>query len=314
MHEADAVAVSADTQVEAAEPVAAERIRATLEDDCGGLEGFDGGSDDGLKDVRVSSVIDSRPQGDVDGVIAAALHADLVNVPGPGEESVAVLVKGEGHDPAVPVEGFLHAVPVVDVNVNVQDPRIVSEQFEHGEDNVVDVAEPGSPGAFGVVQAAGPVDCHAVRGPECQFPCPCEAPSRVKPHEAGEPRKGRAIRSEVEPIERREGGSVFHLLRQVAFSVHCPAHPVNEGNVFGAVELEEICRGGGGWDGTVHVLVEPVPAHQGIGEGEALRLHGVRRAVVEIRHIGVVEIGDTVASFPEALQVVQWEGRVRRSH
>ena len=48
----------------------------------------------------------------------------LVHVSGAGEE-VSVLVEGDGHDPVCEVEGLLHAVPVVDVDIDVQHPGVV---------------------------------------------------------------------------------------------------------------------------------------------------------------------------------------------
>lgn len=41
-------------------------------------------------------------------------------------EVLAVLVERHGHDAVRGVEGLLHAVSVVDVNVNVQNPLVVS--------------------------------------------------------------------------------------------------------------------------------------------------------------------------------------------
>ena len=76
---------------------------------------------------------------------------------GSGEE-VAVLVKAEGHDAIGAVERLLDAVPVVDVDVNVQDSGMDLEQFEDGKDDVVDVAESRGLGFLGVMEAAGPVD------------------------------------------------------------------------------------------------------------------------------------------------------------
>ena len=50
-------------------------------------------------------------------------------------------MEGDGHDPVGGVEGLLDAVPVVDVDVDVEDPLVVLEQLEDGQHDVVDVAE-----------------------------------------------------------------------------------------------------------------------------------------------------------------------------
>lgn len=299
MDEPDAIAVPADTQIKAAQSIASERIRAPLQDDCGRLECFDSRRDNRLENVRVPGVIDAGPQGHVNRIVAAALRADLVDIPGPGEEPIAVLVKRQGHDPTVPVEGFLDAVPVMHVNVNVEDAGVIREQLEDREDNVVDVAEPGSPCTFSVMQSPRPVDGDAVGRSEGQFPGPRQAAARVKTDEAGEPGKSRTIRREIESIQRSQGGRVLHLLGQFALVIYSPAHPVDEGDVVGRVEFEEISRGSRGGHGAVHVLIEAVASHERIRQGESLRFHGVGGAVMEIGNVRVVEIGDPMAPFPK---------------
>ena len=49
------------------------------------------------------------------------ISSHLVHVPRPREEVVSVLVEWYGHDAVGEVEGLLHAVPVVDVDVDVED-------------------------------------------------------------------------------------------------------------------------------------------------------------------------------------------------
>ena len=56
-------------------------------------------------------------------------------------EVFPVLVERHGHDPVRGVEGLLHAVPVVDVDVNVEDSLVVLQELEDGQHDVVDVAE-----------------------------------------------------------------------------------------------------------------------------------------------------------------------------
>ena len=48
---------------------------------------------------------------------------------------------------------------MVDVDVDVEDARVVEEELQDGEDDVVDVAEAAGLCFFRVVQAAGPIDC-----------------------------------------------------------------------------------------------------------------------------------------------------------
>ena len=41
------------------------------------------------------------------------------------EEEVSIFVEGDGHDSVSEVEGLLHPIAVVDVDVAVQHPRVV---------------------------------------------------------------------------------------------------------------------------------------------------------------------------------------------
>ena len=73
-------------------------------------------------------------------------------------KKVPVLVERHRHDPIRHVERFLDAVAVVDINVNIQHARVVLEQLQDAQHNVVHVAEARPLGLFRVVQSARPVD------------------------------------------------------------------------------------------------------------------------------------------------------------
>ncbi len=124
---------------------------------------FNGGADDGLEELFVLEIVDAIIERDVDGVVASWVI--WVNgtggVEGPSareEDLFVVFVEGDTHDAVGRPEGLLDAVAVVDVDVDVQDARVVAEELEDGEDDVVDVAETRGFAFLGVVEAAGPVD------------------------------------------------------------------------------------------------------------------------------------------------------------
>jgi len=73
------------------------------------------------------------------------------------------LVKGDGHDAVCGVEGILHAVAVVDINVDVQHAAVVLEHLEDGQHDVVDVAEARGLLLARVVQPARPADGNIAR-------------------------------------------------------------------------------------------------------------------------------------------------------
>ncbi len=164
LDERDAVAVGADVEVEAAEPVAAERVGAALQHDGGGAVGGDAGADDVLEQGDVVGVFDAVVQRHVERVVRARVERVVGGPRGrerarAGEEVfLVVFVEGEGHDAVGGPEGLLDAVAVVDVDVDVEDAGVVAEELEDAEHDVVDVAEARGLGFLGVVQAAGPVD------------------------------------------------------------------------------------------------------------------------------------------------------------
>ena len=77
-----------------------------------------------LKDAAVGLVIDSVPQGKVDGVLLALAVASVTHITCPGEV-LSVLVKGARHHTISGVEGLLNSISVVDVDVDVQDTLVV---------------------------------------------------------------------------------------------------------------------------------------------------------------------------------------------
>lgn len=83
--------------------------------------------------------------------------------PQPGRSPAAPRLPRPAHLPVRQVECLLHTVPVVHVDVDVQHPRVVLEELEDGEHEVVDVAEARGLALLGVVQAARPVDGDVVR-------------------------------------------------------------------------------------------------------------------------------------------------------
>lgn len=82
-----------------------------------------------LEHLEVGGVVDALLEGDVDGVVAAALGAQLIHVTRAGKEVVAVLVERHRHHPVRQVERLLDAVAMVDVDVNVEHSRVVLEEL-----------------------------------------------------------------------------------------------------------------------------------------------------------------------------------------
>lgn len=81
--------------------------------------------------------------------------------------------------PVREVEGLLHAVAVVHVDVDVQHARVVLEQLQDGQHQVVDVAEARGLPLLSVVQPTRPVDCDVAQV-VVELDCAFNGSSRVK--------------------------------------------------------------------------------------------------------------------------------------
>ena len=115
-------------------------------------------TDDRLEDkLAVAVVVHAVLEREVDRVVAALARAEVEVVAGAGKV-LAVLVEGRRHHAVGRVEGLLHAVAVVDVNVDVEHARVHLEQLQDAQHAVVDVAEAARLALLGVVQPAAPVD------------------------------------------------------------------------------------------------------------------------------------------------------------
>ena len=111
--------VTSGGQVEAAEPVAGQAVRAALQHDGRGFVEVHDGLHDGDEDVLVGHVVHALLQRNIDAVVSAGPGPHLVHVTRAREE-ISVFVEGDGHHSVRQVEGFLNTVSVVDVDVNVQ--------------------------------------------------------------------------------------------------------------------------------------------------------------------------------------------------
>mmetsp|Transcript_17029 Transcript_17029/g.34450 ORF Transcript_17029/g.34450 Transcript_17029/m.34450 type:complete len:267 (-) Transcript_17029:424-1224(-) len=158
-HEAHALGVAVDREVEAAESVPSEGIGAALQDDGTRLVALHDARDDGLEDGLVRGVVHAVLEREVDGIVLALRGAYVLDV-ARAWEVLAEFVEGYRQHSVSRIKGLLNAVAMMDVDIDVQHSLVVLEELEDCEDNVVRVAEARSLALFGMVQPARPVDCH----------------------------------------------------------------------------------------------------------------------------------------------------------
>ena len=76
---------------------------------------------DRLEHELVALIVHAFLKWDIDRVVLASSHPHIPDSSGAREE-VAVLVEADCHHPVCQVEGLLHAIPMVDINVHIQNP------------------------------------------------------------------------------------------------------------------------------------------------------------------------------------------------
>ena len=138
-------------------PVSWQRVRPTLQHDGAGLVELHHSGHHRDKDPLVAGVVDTVTQREVEAVVLATPCSYVPEVARAGEV-LSVLVEADSHDSVSGVEGLLHPVTVVDVNIYVEDSLVVLEELQDGEYNVIDVTESTGLGFLSVVKSTSPVD------------------------------------------------------------------------------------------------------------------------------------------------------------
>ncbi len=133
------------------------RVDAELEHHHVGLEGAEERRHHGLEGGLIHVVVGEGLQRQVDREAHALALAHLHDEARPREEPVAALVRGDREHARIAVEGELHAVAVMRVDVHVGDAPAAFAQPHDCQHRVIDVAEAGGAVGHGMVQPAGEV-------------------------------------------------------------------------------------------------------------------------------------------------------------
>jgi hypothetical protein len=154
---------------------------------------------------------------------------------------------------------------------------VVLEELEDGEDNVIDIAEPGGLALLGVVEPAGPVDGDVVAVVELDGAA--DGSPRVGLAEAVESVEDGTVLADVESLERAD----LVLLR-------LRGDGAEEGDVVVGVEAAEVAVAGGVRPEHLHLVEEAIVGEQRVRHADAVRLHRVPLPVVVVAHLRVVEV------------------------
>lgn len=68
----------------------------------------------------------------------------LIDMPGPRKEFLSILMKRDRHDAIGQIESFLNPIPMMHIDIQIEDPWVDLQQFKDTNDDIVDIAEPAS--------------------------------------------------------------------------------------------------------------------------------------------------------------------------
>ncbi len=149
-------ALGVDGHLEVGERVAPVRVAAVLADQHLGTELTQQRRNHGIEGAQPARVPGAGRQRDVHRRAVGVRAAGLARAPGTGEEGRGVLVHADREYPRVVPEGSLHAIAVMDIDVDVGDAlHALLQQPGNGDGQVVVDAESAGVAAHGVMQAAG---------------------------------------------------------------------------------------------------------------------------------------------------------------
>ncbi len=124
-------------QAQMRQRVARQRVQAQFQHDHVGPVKFQQRNHHAIERRQKRVVIGLGREGDVDVVSPARAFADFIFKAAPGEQRAAGLMQRNGHHVVAPVKGGLHAVAVMRVHVQVQNPFAGFGESPAGEHHVV---------------------------------------------------------------------------------------------------------------------------------------------------------------------------------
>lgn len=166
--------MSTHTQVEAAQTITGETVTTALQDHCLRAVPLHNTLNDRLKDALVRGVIDTIAKREVDCIMLALADTDVAELTGT-REVLAILVERNRHDTISRVEGLFDAIAVVNINIDIKNTLLETQQLKDSENNIcqvldqsqghinfkhltIDVTEATCFTLLGVVQTTSPVN------------------------------------------------------------------------------------------------------------------------------------------------------------
>lgn len=93
------------------------------------------GLDDGLENGLVGIISNTIAKRKINSVILSHTNSNVAQLASTGE-ILSVLMEGAGHNSVGSVKSLLNTITMMDINVDIKNALLVSQELENGEDDV----------------------------------------------------------------------------------------------------------------------------------------------------------------------------------
>mmetsp|Transcript_441 Transcript_441/g.689 ORF Transcript_441/g.689 Transcript_441/m.689 type:complete len:359 (-) Transcript_441:54-1130(-) len=271
-----------ECQIEWPQSISRNAISATLQNNSTGLKDFHNLIEQRLEQIAIGIIAHATLEGSIDGKAGPFLGTRFARMARAGKE-IPVLVQTQRHDTIRAIKGFFDTITVMDINVNVEDAGVDFEQFQNGQDNVIDITKTARFGLFGVMQAPTPVDGHVALSLR-QLNSAIEGSTGTEGTEFED-----AIKDGT--IGVLAGIESLHL--RVVLAQIVGTALFEKGQVFFGMKLRHFSHER--WMGAeaIHFFVYIIAQYQMMGQLEAVGFHGMAGAIIKVTHFWMIEIGDS---------------------
>ena len=152
------------------EGVPCQGIGAEFEHKDIGAIGLDQGQDQRLEGILIDHIVGPDGQRDVYAVSLPRVLTDFVHESRPGKEDARIFVQGDRHHIGPLVDRIGHSIPVVHINIQINDSLAGIRQSQTGDRHIVDVTESGGLFRPRVMESPGGIECH-IHLPGKKLPC-----------------------------------------------------------------------------------------------------------------------------------------------
>lgn len=131
----DTIGMPAHTQIEATQAIAGQTVTTALQNHSLRPVPFHDALDDRLENALVGNIVDTVTKWEVDCIVFTLADTDVAKFACSGKV-FAIFVERDRHDTVGGVEGLLHAVTMVNINIHIKNSLLESQKLEDAKDDI----------------------------------------------------------------------------------------------------------------------------------------------------------------------------------